>query len=158
MGETRKRGRKAKAPASTTETMDFQYSNATNAAQTDAVIAQNDVFIAANDSVSTEAVNDDGNSWPPARRGRGRPRKSGPGHTEDTEPHAVASLERRPYQNGGVVLEPPPQPVAKWESVAARVVLAMNAVLKVFLCSHGAKLYVAMAKEKGSILEVVVGL
>ena len=135
MGETRKRGRKPKTPASTTETMDFQYTNATIADQTDAVTSPNDVFIAASDAVSTVAANNDANNPPPARRGRGRPRKSGAGHTEDTEPHAAASPERRPYHNGGVVLEPPPQPVAKWESVAARVVPAMDAVVKVF-CVH----------------------
>ncbi|KAH1080707.1 hypothetical protein J1N35_020468 [Gossypium stocksii] len=119
MGETRKRGRKPKAPASTTETMDLQYTSASNATQTDYVAAQNDVFSAANDSVPTAAAaaaKNDANNPPPARRGRGRPRKSEAGHMENTEPHAAASPERRPYQNGAVVLEPPPQPVAKWES------------------------------------------
>ncbi|TYH99619.1 hypothetical protein ES332_A11G078900v1 [Gossypium tomentosum] len=137
MGETRKRGRKPKAPASTTETMDFQYTSASNATQTDYVAAQNDVFSAANDSVPTAAAaaKNDANNPAPARRGRGRPRKSEVGHMEDTEPHAAASPERRPYQNGAVVLEPPPQPVAKWESVAARVMPAMDAVVKVF-CVH----------------------
>ncbi|GMJ04232.1 degradation of periplasmic proteins 9, DegP protease 9 [Hibiscus trionum] len=125
MVETRKRGRKPKAPASTTETMDLEYTNA----------AQNDGFIAENNVVSTTAANNDADNPPPARRGRGRHRKTRVGHTEDTEPHAAASPERRPYQNGGVVLEPPSQSVANWESAAVRVVAAMDAVVKVF-CVH----------------------
>ncbi|GMI98180.1 degradation of periplasmic proteins 9, DegP protease 9 [Hibiscus trionum] len=130
MGETRKRGRKPKGPASNTEIMDFQYTSTANA-------AQNDVSSAANDEVSNAAANGDANNPPPARRGRGRPRKTEAGELEDTEPLAltVASPERRPYQNGGITLEPAPLPVVKWESVAARVVPAMDAVVKVF-CVH----------------------
>ncbi|KAK8534034.1 hypothetical protein V6N13_028285 [Hibiscus sabdariffa] len=118
MVETRKRGRKPKAPASITETMDLEY---TSAAQS----SQNDGFVAENNVVSTSAANSNVDNPPPARRGRGRQRKAGAGHTE---PHVAASAERRPYQNGGVVLEPPSQS-------AARVVAAMDAVVKVF-CVH----------------------
>ncbi|KAE8721218.1 Protease Do-like 9 [Hibiscus syriacus] len=121
MGETRKRGRKPRGPASKTDTMDFQYSSTTNAAP--------------NDAVQDAYANGDVNNPPPARRGRGRPKKSEAVQQEDTEPHAVASPEWRPYQNGGMTLEPASQPVAKWESVAARVVPAMDAVVKVF-CVH----------------------
>ncbi|XP_039068243.1 protease Do-like 9 [Hibiscus syriacus] len=131
MVETRKRGRKPKAPASTSEAMDLEYANTTNAAQN----AQNDGFIAVNNLVSTAAAENEVENQPPKRRGRGRQRKSGLGHTEHTEPYVAASPERRPYQNGGVVLEPPPHPVANWESAAARVVPAMDAVVKVF-CVH----------------------
>ncbi|OMO64548.1 Peptidase S1 [Corchorus olitorius] len=133
MVETRKRGRNSKSPASTTEAMDFQYTATTS--QNESITAQNDVLVAANDAVLDATANNDANNPPAARRGRGRPRKSGAGHTEDTEPHMGASPERRPYQNGTMVVEPPPQPVAKWESVAARVVPAMDAVVKVF-CVH----------------------
>ncbi|GMJ04231.1 hypothetical protein HRI_004092300 [Hibiscus trionum] len=58
MVETRKRGRKPKAPASTTETMDLEYTNA----------AQNDGFIAKNNVVSTAAANNDVNN-PPQHKG-----------------------------------------------------------------------------------------
>ncbi|GMI99161.1 degradation of periplasmic proteins 9, DegP protease 9 [Hibiscus trionum] len=125
MVETRKRGREPKASASTTVAKDLEYTNA----------AQNDGFIAENNVVSTTAAENDVDNKPPKRRGRGRQRKSGLGHTEDTEPHVAASPERRPYQNGGVVLEPPSQPVVNWESAASRVVPAMDAVVKVF-CVH----------------------
>ncbi|KAK8586905.1 hypothetical protein V6N13_085921 [Hibiscus sabdariffa] len=128
MVKTRKRGREPKASASTTEATDLEYTNA-------AENAQNDGFIAENNVASTAAAENDVDNHPPKRRGRGRQRKSGLGHTEGTEPHVASSPERRPYQNGGVVLEPPSQPVANWESAAARVVPAMDAVVKVF-CVH----------------------
>ncbi|KAK8710223.1 hypothetical protein V6N13_145558 [Hibiscus sabdariffa] len=128
MVKTRKRGREPNASASTTEATDLEYANA-------AENAQNDGFIAENNVASTAAAENDVDNHPRKRRGRGRQRKSGLGHTEGTEPHVASSPERRPYQNGGVVLEPPSQPVANWESAAARVVPAMDAVVKVF-CVH----------------------
>ncbi|GLT35460.1 hypothetical protein SLA2020_099100 [Shorea laevis] len=117
--------------------MDFQCTAAT-ATQTDSVSVSVPTTNL-NGSVSpsaaeTAAAN---NNSPPARRGRGGPRKSG-ANAEDTEPH-VASPERRPFHNGGasssngVLLEPQLSP-ANWENVA-RVVPVMDAVVKVF-CVH----------------------
>ncbi|GLU11215.1 hypothetical protein SLE2022_279750 [Rubroshorea leprosula] len=117
--------------------MDFQCTAAT-ATQTDSVSVSVPTTNL-NESVSpsaaeTAAAN---NNPPPAPHGRGGPRKSS-AHAEDTEPH-VACPERRPFHNGGasssngVLLEPQLSP-ANWENLA-RVVLVMDAVLKVF-CVH----------------------
>lgn len=128
MVEKRKRGRKPKA-STTTETTDFQNGTATS--------DQNDTVSAPNTNQNDASDDPTASSPQLARRGRGRPRKSG-AHTEDTEPH-ISSPERRSFHNGGVpssngALMEPQLPPANWESVA-RVVPAMDAVVKVF-CVH----------------------
>ncbi|XP_009349861.1 protease Do-like 9 [Pyrus x bretschneideri] len=127
MGENKKgkRGRKAKTPEAddtNITTMDIQYTNPT----------------AADDAVSvpaSESTSDPGSSQP-ARRGRGRPRK-----TENA--NMAGSPERRSSrhmdQNGDgghalAVVSEPPMMVPSRESVE-KVVPAMDAVVKVF-CVH----------------------
>ena len=113
--EPRKRGRKSKTPK--TNTMDSSHTSNNSATQNDIVVP-----------VPTTDIQDPS----PAHRTRGRARKIGKlADDNNNDISHVASPERSRHGDATDITILPP----RWDSVAAKAVPAMDAVVKVF-CVH----------------------